>query len=102
MHEDAGEEGGVDKGKGRERDSGSDVATSGLGPTVVNKAEDGPVWGNPFQVKWIRQERLPFPRLRHLRNPWNHNREVKVSRDGTELEPLVGQALVDEWDKTEP
>jgi hypothetical protein len=64
--------------------------------------EDGPVWGQPFQIEWIRTERLPFYRTRHLRNPWNHDREVKVSRDGTELEPTVGQALLDEWDKPEP
>ncbi|KZT11880.1 uncharacterized protein LAESUDRAFT_618092, partial [Laetiporus sulphureus 93-53] len=54
--------------------------------------------GNPFKVQWVRTERLPFYRTRHLRNPWNHDREVKVSRDGTELEPSVGQALLDEWD----
>lgn len=59
-------------------------------------------WGTPFKVQWIRTERLPFYRTRHLRNPWNHDREVKVSRDGTELEPHVGQALLDEWDKPEP
>ncbi|KAI0700364.1 YT521-B-like domain-containing protein [Cerioporus squamosus] len=61
--------------------------------------EEGPVWGESFKVEWIRTERLPFTRTRHLRNPWNHDREVKVSRDGTELEPSVGQALLEEWDK---
>ena len=59
-------------------------------------------WGTPFRVQWIRVGRLPFHRTRNLRNPWNHDREVKVSRDGTELEPSVGQALLDEWDKPEP
>ena len=39
-----------------------------------------------------------FFRTRHLRNPWNYDREVKVSRDGTELEPAVGQRLLDEWE----
>lgn len=29
-------------------------------------------------------------------------REVKVSRDGTEIEPTIGQMLVDEWEKIEP
>ena len=61
--------------------------------------DDGPVWGESFKVEWVRTERLPFTRTRHLRNPWNHDREVKVSRDGTELEPGVGQQLLDEWDK---
>ena len=59
-------------------------------------------WGTPFKVQWIRVGKLPFNRTRHLRNPWNHDREVKVSRDGTELEPTLGQALLDEWDKPEP
>jgi hypothetical protein len=56
-------------------------------------------WGTSFKVQWIKVQRLPFHRTRHLRNPWNHDREVKVSRDGTELEPGVGQALLDEWEK---
>ncbi|KAF8524960.1 YT521-B-like domain-containing protein [Gautieria morchelliformis] len=55
-------------------------------------------WGREFKIEWLRAERLPFHRTRHLRNPWNHDREVKVSRDGTELEPGVGQKLLDEWD----
>ncbi|KAH9947433.1 YT521-B-like domain-containing protein [Amylocystis lapponica] len=63
---------------------------------------EGPVWGESFRVEWLRTERLPFFRTRHLRNPWNHDREVKVSRDGTELEPSVGQALLDEWEKPDP
>ncbi|KAH9847928.1 YT521-B-like domain-containing protein [Lenzites betulinus] len=63
--------------------------------------EEGPVWGEPFKVEWVRSDRLPFTRTRHLRNPWNHDKEVKVSRDGTELEPAVGQALLEEWEKLE-
>ena len=59
-------------------------------------------WGTPFKIQWIRTERLPFYRTRNIRNPWNGDREVKVSRDGTEIEPHAGQALLDEWDKPEP
>jgi hypothetical protein len=59
-------------------------------------------WGRTFNVNWIRTERLPFFRTRHLQNPWNHGREVKVSRDGTELEPSVGQRLLEEWDRSPP
>ncbi|KAF8157962.1 YT521-B-like domain-containing protein [Crassisporium funariophilum] len=55
-------------------------------------------WGDCFAVEWCCTEKLPFHRTRHLRNPWNHDREVKVSRDGTELEPTVGQRLLDEWE----
>ncbi|CAG8537103.1 30393_t:CDS:2, partial [Racocetra persica] len=41
-------------------------------------------------------------RTRHLRNPWNANREVKISRDGTEVEPIVGERLITEFHKTPP
>jgi len=58
-----------------------------------------PALGRPLRIEWIRTNTLPFFRTRHLRNPWNHGREVKVSRDGTELEPTVGQKLLDEWDR---
>ena len=55
-------------------------------------------WGDCFSVEWMSTRKLPFNRIRHIRNPWNHDREVKVSRDGTELEPTVGRKLLDEWD----
>jgi len=66
---------------------------------IDKRAEEPPTWGEPFRLEWIKAERLPFYRTRHLRNPWNHDREIKVSRDGTELEPNVGQALLEEWDR---
>ena len=56
-------------------------------------------WGDCFAVEWISTQKLPFNRTRQIRNPWNHDREVKVSRDGTELEPTVGQMLLDQWHK---
>ena len=59
----------------------------------------GSAWDLSFRIEWIRTDSLPFFRTCHLRNPWNHGREVKVSRDGTELEPTVGQQLLDEWDR---
>ncbi|OCH92639.1 hypothetical protein OBBRIDRAFT_423644 [Obba rivulosa] len=65
----------------------------------LQQPPEGPVWGESFKVEWIHTDRLPFHRTKHLRNPWNHDREVKVSRDGTELEPSIGQALLDEWDR---
>lgn len=61
--------------------------------------DTGSGWGRPFRIEWIRTYNLPFFRTRHLRNPWNHGREVKVSRDGTELEPAIGQQLLNEWDR---
>jgi hypothetical protein len=50
-------------------------------------------WGKPFTVEWLSTNRLPFYRTRGLRNPWNSNREVKIARDGTELETSVGRRL---------
>ena len=51
-------------------------------------------WGKPFKVEWISTTRVPFYRTRGLRNPWNSNREVKIARDGTELETSIGRRLV--------
>ncbi|CAJ0836840.1 10812_t:CDS:10 [Entrophospora sp. SA101] len=56
-------------------------------------------WGTTFKVEWIKVQKLPFTRTRHLRNPWNANREVKISRDGTEVEPVVGERLLAEFHK---
>lgn len=51
-------------------------------------------WGKHFKVEWVSTNRLPFYLTRGLRNPWNANREVKIARDGTELEPSVGKRLL--------
>ncbi|KAF7596181.1 hypothetical protein BBP40_003080 [Aspergillus hancockii] len=50
--------------------------------------------GKPFRIQWLSTERVPFHRTRGLRNPWNANREIKIARDGTEIEPAVGERLV--------
>ncbi|KAJ7839651.1 YT521-B-like domain-containing protein [Mycena leptocephala] len=71
----------------------------GAAAAAAGRAEEGVEewWGQDFKLQWLCTERLPFLRTRHIRNPWNHDREVKISRDGTELEPSVGQALLEEW-----
>ncbi|OAP61809.1 hypothetical protein AYL99_04012 [Fonsecaea erecta] len=51
-------------------------------------------FGKPFKIKWMSTDRLPFYRTRGLRNSLNANREVKIARDGTEIEPIVGRKLV--------
>jgi len=56
-------------------------------------------WGDSFPLEWLSTLRLPFHRTRDLRNPWNHDKEIKVSRDGIELEPSVGERLLEEWEK---
>jgi hypothetical protein len=57
-------------------------------------AETEPTWGKPFKIEWKSTTSVPFYRTRGLRNPWNANREVKIARDGTELEPGVGDRLI--------
>ena len=59
-------------------------------------------WGKPFKIEWISTNRLPFYRTRGLRNPWNANREVKIARDGTELEPGVGERLIQMFHRLGP
>ncbi|CAN8098768.1 unnamed protein product [Discula destructiva] len=66
-----------------------DDASSGLDSGLESKT-----WGKPFKLEWLGTNRLPFYRCRGLRNPWNSNREVKIARDGTELEPSVGRRLI--------
>ncbi|KAL2046018.1 hypothetical protein N7G274_001465 [Stereocaulon virgatum] len=56
-------------------------------------------FGKPFKIEWLATNRLPFYRTRGLRNPWNANREVKIARDGTELETSVGRRLVQMFQK---
>ncbi|CAI7657177.1 uncharacterized protein N7487_009674 [Penicillium crustosum] len=56
--------------------------------------EEGQTFGKPFRIQWISTERVPFQRTRGLRNPWNANREIKIARDGTEIEPTIGRKLI--------
>ena len=59
-------------------------------------------FGKPFKIEWKSTNRLPFYRTRGLRNPWNSNREVKIARDGTELETSVGRRLIQMFDRQNP
>ncbi|KAL8857076.1 MAG: hypothetical protein Q9178_006368 [Gyalolechia marmorata] len=69
----------------------TDVAEEGDEPATQSGAQ---AFGKPFKIEWLATNRLPFYRTRGLRNPWNANREVKIARDGTELEPSVGRRLL--------
>lgn len=53
--------------------------------------------GGVFDIEWIHQKDVPFQGTQHLVNPWNDNKKVQISRDAQEVEPKVGQALVDLW-----
>ncbi|XP_074669561.1 3'-5' RNA helicase YTHDC2 isoform X2 [Strix aluco] len=54
--------------------------------------------GGVFKVEWIRKESIPFQCTHHLLNPWNDNKKVQISRDSQELEPQVGEQLLQLWD----
>ena len=62
----------------------------------------GQNWGRQFAIEWISTGRLPFYRTRGLRNSLNANREVKIARDGTELEATVGRRLVQMFHRPPP
>ncbi|CAK5283822.1 unnamed protein product [Mycena citricolor] len=63
-----------------------------------------PELSGQFTVEWLCWEPLPFKRTRGIINSWNRGREIKISRDGTELEPSAGGALIEVWKSwlTEP
>lgn len=48
----------------------------------------------PFQLEWLSVRRVTFQRTKGMRNAWNSNKEVKVARDGTELETETGKKVV--------
>lgn len=77
-----------------ENDTASDNESETTSVRSVDMGEETKVWGKPFKLEWMSTNRLPFYRTRGLRNPWNSNREVKIARDGTELEPSVGRRLI--------
>ncbi|KAK7203519.1 YT521-B-like domain-containing protein [Myxozyma melibiosi] len=51
-------------------------------------------WGTSFKVEWLSTTRVPFFKTKGLKNAWNQNRDIKIARDGTELEPGVGRKLL--------
>lgn len=89
-----------DTGDGQDRQEGSEpdqtILRAAENEDASNEADgvDNKTWGKPFKLEWLCTTRLPFYRCRGLRNPWNSNREVKIARDGTELEPSVGRRLI--------
>ena len=87
-----------------------DDTTSALSSEMDNLKIDGDAEGptkdkennlsTPFQIEWISTRRLPFRCTRGLKNPWNGYRDVKVARDGTELETNVGIRMLELFHQT--
>lgn len=63
-------------------------------PPLAGSGAGGAAWGKPFSVEWESTRRVPFFRTRGLKNAWNAGREVKIARDGTEIETRVGRRLI--------
>ncbi|KAI6855569.1 hypothetical protein KC338_g8828 [Hortaea werneckii] len=70
--------------------------------TESGEGGDRQNWSRQFKIEWVSTARLPFFCMRGLRNPWNANREVKIARDGTELEPGIGRKLVQIFHRPPP
>ena len=60
---------------------------------VTDEREDN--FERAFPIAWMSTRPLPFRFTRNMHNPWNRNLEIKVARDGTELEPSVGARLLE-------
>ncbi|KAF1945387.1 hypothetical protein EJ02DRAFT_53952 [Clathrospora elynae] len=92
-------------GEGEEEEEEKKIAEKDEASQQVADVDTSAVaqsWGKPFKIEWISTNRLPFYRTRGLRNPWNANREIKIARDGTELEPSVGERLVQMFHRLGP
>lgn len=59
-------------------------------------------WSKEFVVEWLCTRPLPFRFTHGLRNPWNDYQEVKISKDGTELEPKIGKLLMQMFHQHRP
>ncbi|XP_022787024.1 YTH domain-containing protein 1-like isoform X2 [Stylophora pistillata] len=62
-------------------------------PWVLPPGMSAKALGGVFKLEWLNRRELWFSKCLHLRNPWNDNKEVKICRDGQEVEPAVGEAL---------
>lgn len=49
--------------------------------------------GGVFHLDYICRRELSFTKTQHLYNPWNEGKQVKIGRDGQEIEPKVGEEL---------
>ena len=87
-----------------ELDQQGDVEPSGVAEESDEPAPQSgdQAFGKPFKIEWLSTTRLPFYRTRGLRNPWNANREIKIARDGTELETSVGRKLLQMFHRAVP
>ena len=53
--------------------------------------------GGIFRLQWICKDDLEFSKCQDVSNPWNDHKPVKISRDGQELPPAIGEKLCRIW-----
>lgn len=51
------------------------------------------VFSGIIEIDWISKQPLSFSLCNDLKNPFNDNKEVKISRDGQEIDPVVAEKL---------
>ncbi|KAI7826153.1 YT521-B-like domain-containing protein [Gamsiella multidivaricata] len=56
-------------------------------------------WGIRFPIQWMHVHKVPFSKTTHMLNPLYENREIKVSKDGTEVDPAIGERLLELFKK---
>ena len=88
--------------RAEDEDTRSEKSADEGDKTVPDNSPGVHAFGKPFRIEWLSTTRLPFYRTRGLRNPWNANREVKIARDGTELETSVGRRLIQMFHRSLP
>lgn len=58
--------------------------------------EDDDDWrSRPFSIEWQSVRKVTFQRTKGMKNAWNSGKDVKVARDGTELESIVGKRMLE-------
>ncbi|GAA95421.1 uncharacterized protein L969DRAFT_92556 [Mixia osmundae IAM 14324] len=91
-------------GGGSSQATNTTTATS-LASLVISPEKDEPVHRKAadqlspepsryFALEWVAVRPLSFASTKHLKNAFNRNKEAKIGRDGTELDPLLGDALL--------
>ncbi|AEO64176.1 uncharacterized protein THITE_2110044 [Thermothielavioides terrestris NRRL 8126] len=53
---------------------------------------------DPFRVQWLSKKSVSFYRIGHLKNSYNESLPVLVGKDGQEIEPECGAALLKEME----
>ncbi|KAL5604047.1 hypothetical protein BROUX41_002039 [Berkeleyomyces rouxiae] len=74
------------------KDSINDQADSSI--SVHDSMDETKAFGKPFKLDWLSTAKVPFHHTKGILNAWNGNRDVKIARDGTEIEPSAGFKLL--------